>query len=264
MRKNVVKQKLRQGECVYGTSLEDCLDPEMAVLLRAAGLDFFFVDTEHCVASYAQIKALCRVALAQGIAPLVRVTQNEPALITRALDMGVMGVIVPRVHSREEAERALDVMKFPPLGHRGFGLHAIVTDYSPDTPQMQVESANEETMSVLMIESRNGLEAVEQITSLPSLDVLFMGPHDLTLSLGILGQFAHPIFLDAVKRVVAACSAAGIAAGLQTGSMELLLKARELGVRFLLYSSDSSVLFQGYSSAVATLRGDASRQVKGY
>ncbi|HZZ38132.1 MAG TPA: aldolase/citrate lyase family protein [Acidobacteriaceae bacterium] len=259
VRHNPVKQKLARGERVYGTSLEDCLDPEMPVLLRAAGLDFFFVDTEHCVASYAQIKALCRVALGQDIVPLVRVTQNDPALITRALDMGVMGVIVPRVHSRAEAERALDGMKFPPLGHRGFGLHAIVTDHGPDPPQRQVESANQETMAVLMIESRSGLEAVEEIARLPSLDVLFIGPHDLTLALGILGQFDHPLFHDAVSRVVAACNATGIAAGLQTGDMDLVLRARQLGVRFLMYSSDTGILLQGYRAAMATLREEKSR-----
>jgi 4-hydroxy-2-oxoheptanedioate aldolase len=254
VRRNLVKEKLRAGQCVYGTSLEDCLDPEMPVVLRAAGMDFFFIDTEHCIATYSQIRALCRVALSENVAPLVRVTQNEPSLIARALDMGVMGVIVPRVHSRAEAEAALDVMKFPPLGHRGFGLHGIVTDLGSDPPQQQVESANEQTMTVLMIESRSGLNVVEQIASLPGLDVLFIGPHDLTLSLGIIAQFDHPLFLDAVKRVVAACNAASIAAGLQTGDMDLLLRAREMGVRFLMYSSDSGVLQAGYTAAMAKLK----------
>jgi 2-keto-3-deoxy-L-rhamnonate aldolase RhmA len=231
----------------------------MPVLLQAAGLDFFFIDTEHCSASFAQIKALCRVALGCGITPLVRVTQNEPALITRTLDMGVMGVIVPRVHSRAEAELALDSMKFPPMGHRGFGLHAIVTDHVPDPPQKQVESANQETMTILMIESRGGLEEVEEIARLASLDVLFIGPHDLTLALGVLGQFEHPLFLAAVRRVVAACNAAGIAAGLQTGDMDLLLRARQLGVRFLMYSSDSGILLHGYRAAMTRLhKADAS------
>jgi 2-keto-3-deoxy-L-rhamnonate aldolase RhmA len=116
VRKNEVKQMLRDGKCVYGTSLEDSLDPEIAVLLSAAGLDFFFIDTEHSPANYSQIQGLCRAAVSAPITPLVRVTQNEPALISRALDVGAMGVIVPRVHSRAEAAAALDVMKFPPQG----------------------------------------------------------------------------------------------------------------------------------------------------
>ena len=97
-------------------------------ILAKAGLDFFFVDTEHSPASYSELQALCRTAHYAGIIPLLRVTQNRPELISRALDNGAMGVIVPRIHSFEAAREALDVMKFPPLGHRGFGLRTIITD----------------------------------------------------------------------------------------------------------------------------------------
>lgn len=255
MRKNLVKEQLRAGQCVYGTSLEDCLDPEMAILLGAAGLDFFFVDTEHCTANYSQIQGLCRAAVSANIIPLVRVTQNEPDLISRALDIGAMGVIVPRVHSPAEAKAALEVMKFPPLGHRGYGLRSIVTDLRPEPATKQLESANEETLTVLMIESREALNSVEQIAMLPSLDVLFVGPYDLTLSLGIVGQFDNPLFSDALKRVIAACNSAGIAAGIQTGSMSLLADARALGARFLMYSSDSAMLLKAYSEAMEELKG---------
>lgn len=254
MQKNTIKEQLRAGNCVYGTSLEDCLDPEMGVLLAAAGLDFFFVDTEHCTATYAQIQALCRVARGAGIVPLVRVTQNEPALISRALDVGAMGVIVPRVHSVKDARSALDVMKFPPEGHRGFGLRGIVTDLRANSAQEEVNSANRETMAVLMIESREGLEAVEDIAPTPGIDALFVGPYDLSLSLGIVEQFDNPIFWSAVERVIKACDQTGIAMGVQSRDMALLNKAREMGARFLMYGSDTSVLFAGYKDAISQLK----------
>jgi 2-keto-3-deoxy-L-rhamnonate aldolase RhmA len=251
---NTVKQQLKAGHCVYGTSLEDCLDPEIATVLAAAGLDFFFVDTEHCTASYAQIQALCRVGRSAGIIPLVRVTQNEPALISRALDVGAMGVIVPRVHSADEARAAVDVMKFPPLGHRGFGLRTIVTDLKSHTAQEEVDSANRETMAVLMIESVRGLESVEKIAATPELDALFVGPYDLSLSLGIVEQFDNPLFWNSLERVIRACKQAGIAAGLQSRDMPLLTRAREMGARFLMYGSDVSVLFAGYKEAISELK----------
>jgi 2-keto-3-deoxy-L-rhamnonate aldolase RhmA len=254
MRRNRVKEKLKAGECVYGTSLEDCLDPEMAVLLGAAGLDFFFIDTEHCTATYSQIQMLSRAAAAANITPLVRVTQNDPALISRALDVGAMGIIVPRVHSRSEAQAALNIMKFPPLGQRGFGLRGIVTDFHQESAQKKVESANQETMAVLMIESKTGLESVEEIAASPELDVLFVGPYDLTLSLGIVEQFDSATFLRSLERVIRACQSTGVAAGIQTGDMSLLIKARELGARFLMYASDSSVLLAGYSAAISKLK----------
>jgi 4-hydroxy-2-oxoheptanedioate aldolase len=254
LQSNLTKRKLKSGECVYGTSLEDCLDPEMAVLLEAAGLDFFFVDTEHCTASPAQIQALCRSGRGAGITPLVRVTQNEPDLISRALDVGAMGIIVPRVHNAEQAAAALDVMKFPPLGHRGYGLRGIVSDFENTSAREGVESANRETLAVLMIESREGLENVEKIARTPNLDVLFVGPYDLTLSLGIIGEFENTIFVQALERVIAAGKAAGVAVGLQTPDMELVLKARSKGAQFLIYASDVAILLGGYKDAMTRLK----------
>jgi 4-hydroxy-2-oxoheptanedioate aldolase len=254
MQRNTVKENLKAGKHVYGTSLEDCLDPEIAVILGATGLDFFFVDTEHSTATYTQIQALCRAGRAAGIVPLVRVTENEPHLISRALDVGAMGIIVPRLRSVQAAAAAIDVIKFPPLGHRGFGLRTIVTDLQPGSADEQVESANRETMVVPMIETKEALDCVEQIAALPGVDALFLGPYDLTLSLGIVEQFESPIFWSAVDRVIKAAEKAGVAAGLQTRDMNLLLEARRRGARFLLYSSDSGVLFDGYKQAIGTLK----------
>ena len=255
MQKNSVKEKLRAGKTVYGTSLEDCLGSEMPLILAKAGLDFFFVDTEHSPADYSQLQAMCRTAHYSGITPLLRVTQNRPELITLALDNGAMGVIVPRVADVAGAREALDMMKFPPEGHRGFGLRTINTDVMQGPAAEEIAASNRETLAVLMIETTTALDQVEEIAKLPGLDVLFIGPYDLSLALGIIEQFDNPIFLKAVDRVVAACKAAGIAAGLQTGSMDLLLEARRRGVRFLIYNSEVGVLLSGYKQAMKDLKG---------
>ena len=255
MHKNTVKEKLYAGKCVYGTSLEDCLGSEMPLVLAKAGLDFFFVDTEHSPANYSEFQSLVRTAHYAGIVPLLRVTQSRPELISRALDNGAMGVIVPRIKSLEEAREALDNMKFPPEGHRGFGLRTINTDVMEGPAAEEIAACNRETLAVLMIETTTALEEVEQIAKLPGLDVLFIGPYDLSLALGIIEQFDNPIFWNAVDRVVAACNAAGIAVGLQTGRMPLLLEARRHGVRFLIYSSDVGILLSGYKQAVGELKG---------
>ncbi len=254
MHKNTVKQKLRAGECVYGTSLEDCLGSEMPLILAKAGLDFFFVDTEHSPANYSDLQALVRTAHYAGIIPLLRVAQNRAELITRALDNGAMGVIVPRVADIEGAREALDMMKFPPEGHRGFGLRTINTDVMQGPAAEEIAACNRETLAILMIETVSALEQVEAIAKLPGLDVLFIGPYDLSLALGIIEQFENPIFLNAIDRVVAACKAAGIAVGLQTGNMPLLLEARRRGVRFLMYSSDVGILLSGYKHALKVIK----------
>jgi 2-keto-3-deoxy-L-rhamnonate aldolase RhmA len=253
---NKVKVKLKAGECVYGTSLSDCLDPEMAVILASAGLDFFFVDTEHSTASYSQIQALCRTARAAGIVPLARVTQDEPYLISRMADVGPMGIIVPRVHSPAAGRAAIEALKFPPLGRRGFGLRSIITDLQGKLAPEEVDSCNRETLMVLMIESKEGLAHVEEIASLEGVDVLFIGPYDLSLAMGILEQFDDPRFWGAVDSVVRACEKAHIAAGLQTGNMPILLKARDRGIRFLLCGSDVEILLAGYRQAIKELKAE--------
>jgi 2-keto-3-deoxy-L-rhamnonate aldolase RhmA len=254
MQQNTVKASLKAGLTVFGTSLTDCLDPEFAVLLRAAGLDFFFVDTEHSPASYSQIQGLCRSARSVGILPMVRVPQNESYLITRALDVGAMGIVVPRVHSPREAQSAVDSMKFTPVGKRGFGLRSIVTDFKWTNAPAEMASANSETLTVLQIESKEGLASVEEIASVPHVDALMIGPYDLSISLGFAEEFENPGFWKAVERVIKACDKARIAAGIQFGNMSLLQKTQKLGGRFLLYSNDVSVLYDEYKHAMSLLK----------
>jgi 2-keto-3-deoxy-L-rhamnonate aldolase RhmA len=260
MQKNNVKKLLKAGRQVYGTSLTECFDAEFAVLLKTAGLDFFFVDTEHSPADYHEIQAICRSARGVGIVPMVRVTENVPFLITRALDIGAMGLVIPRVHTAEQAQMAVEMMKYPPHGRRGFGMRSTITDYRWTNAVEEMDSANHETMAVLQIESKEGLASVEPIARTPSVDVLFIGPYDLTISMGIAEQFQSAEFWNAVDRVIAACERAGISAGIQTGDMGILCEARRRGVRFLLYSNDVTVLFEGYRDAVTKLRAGADGQ----
>jgi 2-keto-3-deoxy-L-rhamnonate aldolase RhmA len=254
LQKNLVKERLVAGGKVYGTSLGGWLEPEFPIILAAAGLDFFFIDTEHSAASYEQIKGLCRTARGAGVVPLVRVTENSSALISRALDVGAMGIIVPRINSADEARAALDAMKFPPVGHRGYGLGSIVTDLKGNRAQEEVGSANRETLAVMMVESQEGLQAVEEIAAVAEIDVLFIGPYDLSLSLGIIEQFDNPIFDKAIERIINAGQKAGLAVGLQSGNQALLRRAREMGARFLICGSESSILLEGYRNALATMK----------
>jgi 2-keto-3-deoxy-L-rhamnonate aldolase RhmA len=256
MQINKAKADLKAGRCVYGTSLIECLDGEFAAMLAAAGLDLFFVDTEHTITNYREIQNICRAARGAGIVPMVRVTQNEPFLISRALDCGAMGIVVPRVHSPAEARAAVEAMKFTPQGRRGFGFRGAIHDYKPASLAEELASANTETMVVLQMESREAVESVEEIARTPNLDVLFVGPMDLTISMGIGEQFSHPDFWKAVDRVIAASNAAGVAAGVQTGDIALLKECRRRGMRFLLYSSDVDVLFAAYRQGVAAAKAD--------
>jgi 2-keto-3-deoxy-L-rhamnonate aldolase RhmA len=256
MLKNHAKAQLKAGECIYGTSVEYCLDPEISVLMKKAGLDLFFIDTEHQTASYKEIRAICRSARDFEIPALVRVTQNQPELITRALDCGAMGIVVPRVHSAAEATAAVDSMLYTPDGNRGFGMHSIMTNFEWAHPVEMMAEANHETLAICQVESRAALESIEEIAAVPGLDALFIGPYDLSISMGIAEQFRSTEFWCAVDRVVAAAKVNGIAAALQTGDMWILKEARRRGVRLLFYSGDFAVLFAAYKEKLAEIRAD--------
>jgi 2-dehydro-3-deoxyglucarate aldolase/4-hydroxy-2-oxoheptanedioate aldolase len=249
MQYNTIKHKLKSGGTVLGTCLTDYTSSEVVTILKAAGLDFFFIDTEHSPADYREVQTLVRVARAADVVPLVRVTQGEYFLIARALDCGAMGIIAPRVDSVEQGRAVVDAMKFPPGGHRGYGLRNIITDFRFQGAQAEMDSADQETMVILQMESRGCVDAIEEITAIPGVDAIMVGPFDLSVSLGIPGDFESPIFWDAFDRMVAACRKNGVAPGVHMASIPQLRKAREHGARFLLYGSDVSVLLAGWKGA---------------
>ena len=251
MQKNTLKARLREGETVLGTELTDCLSIEVSQLLFEAGFDFFFVDTEHGVAGYERIQNLCRAGRSAGVTPIVRVTDNEYFLIARTLDVGATGIIVPRISSAEVAWAVLESMKFSPEGRRGFGLRGIITDFQPMDVAEAMESANRETLAVLQIETKEGLECVEDIALTPGVDVLLIGPVDLSISLGIPGRFESALFWEAFERTLSACRRANIAVGIAFADMGLLVECAKRGARFLSYGNDMTVLLKGYKEAAA-------------
>jgi len=145
-------------------------------------------------------------------------------------------------------------MRYTPEGHRGFGMHSIMTDFDWRHPVDMMAEANRETLAICQVESQEALLSVEELAATPGLDVLFIGPYDLTISMGIAEQFESDLFWNAVDRVIGATDAAGIAAGIQTGNIPLLKEARRRGVRFLLYSGDYAVLYNAYRTNLTSIR----------
>jgi len=248
MQKNLVKAKLREGGTVLGTCLTDFYGPEVVTTIKAAGLDFFFIDTEHSAASERDIQNLVRVARASDVTPIVRVTQTEGFLISRTLDVGALGIIAPRVHSVEQAKGVVDAAKFTPEGSRGYGLRSIINDYNFGGAKAEMEASNRETLIIVQMESRECVDAIYDITAVPGVDATMVGPFDLSVSLGIPGDFDNPIFWDAFDRMVDACNKNGVAPGVHMGNIAGLKKVQEHGARFLVYSSEMNMMLNGWRS----------------
>ena len=249
MQKNRAKAILKEGGVILGTCVTDYVATEVVPTIKAAGLDFFFLDTEHSVAGYRDVQNLVRAAKAMHITALVRVTQTEGHLISRALDCGAMGIVAPRVHSAAQAQSVVDHMKFPPLGTRGYGLRSIIHDYDFAGAEAEMQSSNDETMVVLQMESKECVEAIYDITAIPGVDATMVGPFDLSVSLGIPGNFESPVFWDAFDRMVDACNKNGVAPGVHMGNTKNLQRAQEHGARYLVVGSDLSMMLQGWKQA---------------
>ena len=221
MRVNTVKQALREGRTQLGCSCFQLRSPDAVRALAAAGLDWVFFDAEHGAFGLETLQDLMRVAVASGLCPIVRVADLQYTLIARALDCGAQGVLLPRVESPELLEKAVSWTRFPPMGTRGFGLAAPQLDYEPVSIPEAIAHVNDNVLVVLQIETRTALERIDELLAVPNIDAVLIGPGDLSISLGVPGEFGHPQFVAAVETIRDRCDRAGIAPGMHMRSLEL-------------------------------------------
>jgi 4-hydroxy-2-oxoheptanedioate aldolase len=225
-----------------------------AEIAAQVGFDWILLDAEHGPGDETLLMHQMQAVGGYPTAPIVRIVAPEPALIGKVLDLGAAGVMVPRLRTMAEAMRVVAAMRHPPAGSRGvsrvnratgFGLHA----------DQYLRDANQSLLTMIQIETREALTMLDELASLDGVDVLFVGPMDLSYSLGIPGQFTHPDFLAAQQQVVAACQRAGKAAGTLLGDAAALPGARALGYTVLALGSDAGLVVAGMRQNLATLRG---------
>ncbi len=253
MRKNVVKQALAEGKLQLGTGFGQFRTPEVARLLAAAGFDWAFIDTEHGGFDLETVQDICSVASGVGLSPIVRVADLQYPLVARALDCGAQGIIFPRVESPELLAQAVSWARFPPLGVRGYGLTGVQIDYETLNFNQIIEHVNANTMVVMQIETQRALDAREELLSVPGIDAVMIGPADLSISLGVPGEFQHPKMVDAIEKVRDTCVRLKIAPGIQTRTAGLAKFWKERGMRFLGCSNETSMLFDRAAELVSQI-----------
>jgi 4-hydroxy-2-oxoheptanedioate aldolase len=227
---------------------------EAAELAGLAGWDFAVLDGEHAPFTAADWPRLVRAASAAGLPAIVRVASNDAAQIQHALDSGAAGVQIPQIASPDAARRAIEAARFHPLGKRGFNPFVRAGHFSAETPAEFVARANRETLVVLQVESADGVAAAEEIAALPGCDVLFLGPYDLSQSVGVPGQTSHPRVLEAASRLTAIAAAHGKAAGVFTNSLGEAALWRRAGMRYVCFSVDTVLLLNAHRQALTALR----------
>ncbi|MCU1261464.1 MAG: hypothetical protein JWO80_4349 [Bryobacterales bacterium] len=254
MKINSVKQALKAGTLQLGTGYWQIRSPEIARILAAAGFHWAFVDTEHGGFDLETVQDICRVSNLVGLCPIVRVADLQYPLVARALDCGAQGIIFPRVESPELLEKAVSWTKFPPAGVRGYGLTIQQMNYEPLSFTEILERANANTMVVMQIETQRAVDMRDELLSVPGIDAVMIGPADLSISLGVPGDFQHPKMVAAMEAVRDTCVAKGIAPGTQTRSLALAKFWKERGMLFLGCSNETSMLLDRASELVSQLK----------
>ncbi len=259
MRTNHVKEKLRRGEPALGAWLSLPSVPSARIMSRL-GFDWLVIDMEHSAQNAIMMADMVAIIADAGTcAPMVRVPTNSVEWFKWALDAGAWGVVVPMVNTRAEAQAAVDCAKYPPVGTRSiggaFGPYGFgITDWPT-----YAKTANEEIVVALQIESREAIENLDEILSVPGIDVAFVGPNDLHASLGLTpsSDGAEPEFMQALEQIQAAAKRHNVAMGIFSSNGHTSAVRVSQGFQFISVTTDLSSMIAGAAQNLQIARGDA-------
>jgi len=244
---NPLKQKLRNGEIVLGSGLPAPSAFVASVILNTRP-DFLWIDTEHAPFGAEALDVIPTLARQRGVAPMIRVAWNDPALIKKAYDVGAVAVMVPQVDTAEQAARAVQYARYAPEGRRGI---------SPSWPHIAgedwgrvIRTANEETVLVLQVESREAYENIDEIKKVPGIDVLLVGPMDLSASVGRITETGSREVQEIMRDVPRRLEGTGIVAGTTLGEVAEIQEKLRWGYRFM---NVGNALFYGAQVLVKNL-----------
>jgi len=248
-----LKVKLQRREITIGSWIT-LGHPAIAEIMAQAGFDWLVVDMEHSAITLHEAQQLIQVIELSGVTPLVRVGENDPCLIKRVMDAGAYGVIVPMVNTKAEAERAVKAVKYPPTGTRGVGL-ARAQGYGMDFDNYR-HKVNKDSLVIVQIEHIQAVENLEDILSTVGIDAFFVGPYDLSGSLGVPGQLKHPKVLKALAEVGRISKHYKAVPGYHVVKPEAAEMARKIkeGYRFLAYCFDALFLATKCTEDLAAIR----------
>jgi 2-keto-3-deoxy-L-rhamnonate aldolase RhmA len=254
MRPNPVRQTLLSGGIAIGPMVFEFFTPGLFAIAARSGADFIILDMEHSGVGMDAIRGQLGAARGTGVMPFVRVPGSAHHLIAPVLDAGAFGIMVPLVETREQAEAIVAACRYRPEGRRGLGFSMAHDDYGTGPVPEKIKAANERTLVIVLIESARGIENAEAIMSVPGIDVGWLGHYDLTDSMGIAGDFAHPDFHRAVDALLAACARNGKAAGILATNVEQTLEWHRRGFRCLCYGGDVGLFRDALAQGIAAVR----------
>lgn len=235
------KKKLEEG--FVNGPFSKTEDPAMVEAMGFAGFDFIILDLEHGPNSVRSLQGLIRAAQLTGMLPIVRIKENNVGLSAEVLDIGAGGVQVPQITTAEEAKRVIKAARYAPEGNRGVCRFVRAAEYSAADRFQYFKEANEAVV-ILQLEGIEAIQNLESILEVEGVDVIFIGPYDLSQSLRVPGQIDHPKVVHEMERIVLKCKEKGIATGTFVDTIENARKWKQLGVKYISYSVDTGLLYE--------------------
>lgn len=243
MEKTLLK-KIKEGKVVYGTCIASASPIWPAIALRA-GLDFVFMDMEHIPLERMEIAWMCQSFRALGIAPIVRIPAPDPYRACQMMDAGAEGLVAPYLEEVNQVRQLVGAVKYRPLKGELLDSALENPDQLEPSVQLYLDKWNEGNVCIANIESVPALNRLEEILSVPGLDAVFIGPHDLSISLGLPEQYDHPVFEEAVKKIIGISRDYGLAVGIHfSESPERQIRWMQEGVNMIIHSSDLAMFSQ--------------------
>lgn len=238
----------------YGCGVLEFATPGIGHILKQGGCNFAFIDMEHSGLGIDTIKQLMRYMEAADLPAFVRPPSDQYHDIARLLDIGVEGILLPMVADAEQAKNIVASMKYPPAGKRGVAMGHGGDRWRPVAQRQGQLAANRRTVPIMLIETVEGIENVDEIAKVKGVDVLWIGHSDLSASLGIPGEYDHPKFLAAVAKVVAAAKRNKLHLGRLTRNVEESRQLIRQGFDLICYSADSALLRDALISGIDAIR----------
>jgi 2-keto-3-deoxy-L-rhamnonate aldolase RhmA len=254
MKSNALRKLLAEGKPTYGTMIQDVRSSSIGQIMALAGCDFLFFDMEHGPFSLETVADMVRVTRLTGVTPLVRVPDAIYHLMSRVLDLGAQGLMIPRVESKAQVEYILDCTMFPPRGQRGCSVNKGQNDFQSQDPADFAEQANQENLIILQIELQKAVDQIDELLSVPGVGAALIGPNDLAMSIGLRGPKQLDLLEETIQHVLDACLARRIPCGIHIAELEWLAEWQRRGMQLLCYSTDINFLRNGAAGGIRYLK----------
>lgn len=253
LRKNFLKEKLLSGQIVIGTW---SIMPAVVVtdIIAGTGMDFIIIDAEHGPINFETAQNMVIACESRNVSPVMRIGGIIEADILKALDIGVHCVQIPNITSKDDIKKLINMVKYPPLGNRGFSPFTRAGNYSSENSGELIKAANDNVLLAVHIEGREAIDNIEEILEINELDILFIGLFDISKSLGIPGEVNNPKVLEILEKTTQKINNTGKYPGTIVNSIDQLQRFLNYGLKYITYSVDCEMLSKGYKHINAYFR----------